>query len=185
MSGAIIQHWQVHLVFGVWVGYTMFPTNIVKYSHVGPMNLKVVERLRASSQAQFTCSKEKTVKLGNKLRWGREYCRGLTILTHKKISSPRNCHVACSHSLRPTCIPRGNYILAHVKKKKNSLSQDKERQSIQEYNNLGNAWFFLVIWHPLVDLVGVALTISFKSCLFFTNHRKINYQLTSTLLIQR
>jgi hypothetical protein len=31
------------------------------------------------------------------------------------------CHVSCSHLLRPTCTPRGNYILAYVKMKYKAL----------------------------------------------------------------
>ena len=31
--------------------------------------------------------------------------------------SPQICHMACSYPLKPTCIPCGNYVLAHMKVK--------------------------------------------------------------------
>ena len=46
------------------------------------------------------------------------YRRGLPIPTQNFFSSQIYfCHVSCSRSLRPTCIPRGNHIPAHVKMK--------------------------------------------------------------------
>ena len=50
-----------------------------------------------------------------------KYWSGLSILTQNNDFPMRSCHVLCSHSIRPTCIRRGNYILAHIKMKHRAL----------------------------------------------------------------
>ena len=54
-----------------------------------------------------------------------DYCRGLSIHTRNNYFPLKSCHVTCSHSLRPTCISCGNYILAHVKMKQGVLYSSK------------------------------------------------------------
>ena len=45
------------------------------------------------------------------------YHRALSIPTWINYFPIKFGHVSCSHSLRPTCIPCGNYIPTHIKMK--------------------------------------------------------------------
>ena len=45
------------------------------------------------------------------------YHRRALYMTKNNHSPLKPCHMLCSHLVQSTCIPRGNYILAHVKMK--------------------------------------------------------------------
>ena len=90
------------------------------------------------------------------------YCRGLSILTQNDYFFLKFCHMSCSHSLRHTCIPLGNYTPTHVKMKQithcNILKVSREHVGLVEsfaplltiYNVQGV--FKCVLDNPIIQL---------------------------------